>query len=151
MCFSQGFFQKALSINHTQSLGPKLPNPHLLIVLHCNGFAMLLKYWVYFVYSSIMLLCWRSLNKREDTLFSVECSLDIQLIEEVCCRTVICTSLHGKCSLYLTLWCAAALTDSPHMSLLFPSAQHLQWDEHMYHLSDVPRHNPPPLWVDCLG
>lgn len=40
--FSHGFKMLYSSII-LKSLGPKLPRLHLLMVLHCNGFAMLLK------------------------------------------------------------------------------------------------------------
>lgn len=65
--------KNALFINHhIQRLGPKLSNPHLLLVLH-YGFAMLLKNNGFIIVSVSclnMLLRWRTLDKtRGCTLF----------------------------------------------------------------------------------
>lgn len=41
---------------HNQNVGPKFSHPDLIITLQYNGFAMLFRYWVYFVCLSAMLL-----------------------------------------------------------------------------------------------
>lgn len=60
--FHKGFtffvfcFFNALSMIHNQNVGPKFSHPDLIITLQYNGFAMLFRYWVYFVCLSAMLL-----------------------------------------------------------------------------------------------
>lgn len=61
VCFIRGLFFlfcffNALSIVHNQNVGPKFSHPDLIITLQYNGFAMLFRYWVYFVCLSAMLL-----------------------------------------------------------------------------------------------
>ena len=99
MCFCQGSFQNALSINHNQSLGPKLSHPHLLIVLHCYGFLCCLSNGFILCICLNMLLCWRSLNERMHT---VGLGVQSRIITERCVSWHTISVLQGQCFYFLT-------------------------------------------------